>query len=81
MTQPDIRVYLEDGPRAGTSLLVAPGPDGQAPDQLVVAHPPGTVGRREDSGDVEPAPTAAIRYYLHRLDERANVYVYGAEEP
>jgi hypothetical protein len=81
MTQPDIRAYLEDGPRAGTSLLVTPGPEGRAPHQLVVAHPPGRGGRREESGEVAPVPTAATTYYLHRLDEPANVYVYGAEEP
>jgi hypothetical protein len=81
MTASDIRVYLEDGPQAGTSLLVHPGPEGRAPHQLVVADPPGNGGRREESFDVESAPTAATTYYLHRLDESANVYVYGAEEP
>jgi hypothetical protein len=81
MTEPQIRVYLEDGPQAGTTLLVHPGPDGRAPHQLVLSDPPGKGGRGEESFDVEREPAGATTYYLHRLDEKGNVYVYGADDP
>lgn len=81
MSEPSIRVYLEDGPRAGATLHVDAGPDGQAPAQLVVADPPDKGGRREESFDVEASPTGATTYYLHRLDEAGNVFVYCADDP
>jgi hypothetical protein len=80
-SESQIRVYLEDGPQAGTTLLVDAGPDGRAPHQLVVADPPGKGGRAEESFDVEREPAAATTYYLHRLDDAENVYVYGADRP
>ena len=80
MPHAQIRAYLEDGPRSGTTLSVDPGPDGQPPSQLVLADPPEAGGRPEESFDIETtAPPGATTYHLRGLDEVANVYVYGTD--
>jgi hypothetical protein len=80
MSTSEIRALLEDGPRAGEVLSVAPGPDGQAPPQLVVSDPLAE-GRQEGNSDLGGPTRRATTYHSHGLDEGRNLFVYRTGRP
>jgi hypothetical protein len=61
-----IRVFTDDGPRAGATLTLDSGPSGQPPDQLVMDNLLGSHTTTD---------------YLHGLDEHRHGYVYRATRP
>ena len=80
MSTAEIRALLEDGPRAGEVLAVAPGPDGQAPPQLIVSDPLAE-GRQEGSAALGGPPRHAPPYPSYGLDENRNLFVYRTGRP
>jgi hypothetical protein len=61
-----IRVFIDDGPRAGATLTIDSGAGGKPPDQLVLDNPLGS---------------RPLTYYLHGLDEHRKGYVYRTASP
>jgi hypothetical protein len=79
MADSQVHAFLEDGPRAGETVTVHTGPDGQPPHQLVMTDPLGQGGRAEESFDIEPTTTGATTYYLQERDELRSGYVYRVQ--
>jgi hypothetical protein len=81
MSESQVQVFLDDGPRAGETLAVQPGPEGQPPHELVISDPLGEGGRAEESFDVGGRTVGSTTYHLHGRDEQRDLYLYRTGRP
>lgn len=73
--------YLDDGPRAGQTLSVHTGPDGQPPSQVVAPEPRGPGEAAQESIEVGHGLDRTTTYHLHAPATADNTYIYRTGEP
>jgi hypothetical protein len=72
MTRPQVRAIIEDGPRAGETIVLDVASDDSAPREIML--PDGHQGTR-GPGELMPHPTGAVsRYRLMDSDDRGGFH-------
>jgi hypothetical protein len=81
MTHQLIRAFIDEGPRAGQTVLVDADPDGSPPQEITLTDPSTGPLPIEESPDIGNMPASETTYRLHDHDDTRDLYLYRAVTP
>lgn len=81
MTHPPIRVFIDEGPRAGQTVLVDADRDGSPPQEITLSDPVTGPPPIDESPDIGKMPASETTYRLHDHDDARDLYLYRAVTP